>query len=166
MNLVEKSRKVKIKLDKMIPTDRRVNAGFVVYHRDKKGKIRYLMLKVKGEWTLSKGGIDPGESELEAAKRELWEEAGVKLEKIHGGFKHKLKFKPTVRVSKGGKAKQINVPKQETATFFLGKAKSDKVRLSGEHSAYTWAPPEKALVNIRDKERVVIAKAHKFLRKK
>lgn len=46
--------------------------------------VRHMILMGRrsdnGKWTLPGGGCDPGEHPVESAKRELWEEAGVKLD--------------------------------------------------------------------------------------
>ena len=53
----------------------RVRAGGVVINPE--GKI--LVVSQHGNsWSLPKGGIDPDEDELKAAKREIYEESGVK----------------------------------------------------------------------------------------
>lgn len=53
----------------------RISAGGVVINS--KGKI--LVVSQHGNsWSLPKGGIDPDEDEIRAAKREIYEESGVK----------------------------------------------------------------------------------------
>ncbi len=53
----------------------RVSAGGVVINNS--GKI--LIVSQHGNsWSLPKGGIDPDENEIDAAKREIYEESGVK----------------------------------------------------------------------------------------
>jgi 8-oxo-dGTP pyrophosphatase MutT (NUDIX family) len=51
-------------------------AGAVVFRRTERG-VRLLVLRAYRNWDFPKGRIEPGESELEAAKREVAEETGL-----------------------------------------------------------------------------------------
>lgn len=51
-------------------------AGAVVFRRTHDG-VRLLVLRAYGNWDFPKGLVEPGESELETAKRELAEETGL-----------------------------------------------------------------------------------------
>jgi 8-oxo-dGTP pyrophosphatase MutT (NUDIX family) len=58
---------------------KRHSAGGVVLNRE--GKV--LVVSQRGNsWSLPKGHIDPGEDELEAARREIYEETGVSKLKL------------------------------------------------------------------------------------
>lgn len=47
---------------------------------DSKGEIRFLLLYArKGYWQFPQGGIDKGESEVEALQREIFEETGFRV---------------------------------------------------------------------------------------
>lgn len=54
----------------------RLSAGIVVVHLAE-DKIRYLLLRAYRNWDFPKGMIEPGESALDAARRELVEETGL-----------------------------------------------------------------------------------------
>ena len=41
------------------------------------GKGEVILVSQKVSWSFPKGGIEKGESELETAKREIWEESGI-----------------------------------------------------------------------------------------
>ena len=64
-------------------------AGFIIY-KIKKGNVKVLGLKALpefrnrtgGTYDIPKGRIDPGESQLEAAHRELLEETGLRVKRI------------------------------------------------------------------------------------
>lgn len=48
---------------------------------ESEGQIKIVLVStIKGNWTLPKGVIDPGDSPQEAAIREAWEEAGIEGE--------------------------------------------------------------------------------------
>ena len=52
-------------------------AGAVVFRRTDRG-VRLLVLRAYKNWDFPKGLIEPGETELDAAKRETAEETGLK----------------------------------------------------------------------------------------
>lgn len=57
----------------------KVAAGGVVYCHDEAGQLRLLLIHDKyGAWTLPKGHLEPGETEAQAAYREIAEETGVR----------------------------------------------------------------------------------------
>ena len=61
--------------------NRQFSAGGVVY-RDDQPSREWLLIRPTGKqsWRLTKGHIDPGESSLQAAEREVEEEGGVEVE--------------------------------------------------------------------------------------
>lgn len=56
-------------------------ANVAVFHTDKVLLLRRTLEPAKGLWGLAGGGIDRGETPLEAAIRELWEETGLRYPK-------------------------------------------------------------------------------------
>jgi 8-oxo-dGTP pyrophosphatase MutT (NUDIX family) len=52
------------------------SAGAVVFRRTD-GGVRLLVLRAYKNWDFPKGEVDPGEEQLEAAKREITEETGL-----------------------------------------------------------------------------------------
>jgi 8-oxo-dGTP pyrophosphatase MutT (NUDIX family) len=54
-------------------------AGGIVYRRNKKGELEFLLTQdAKDRWTIPKGHIEPGETTRETAEREIQEETGLK----------------------------------------------------------------------------------------
>jgi 8-oxo-dGTP pyrophosphatase MutT (NUDIX family) len=51
-------------------------AGAVVFRRSERG-VRLLLLRAYQNWDFPKGMVEPGESELDAARREVEEETGL-----------------------------------------------------------------------------------------
>jgi 8-oxo-dGTP pyrophosphatase MutT (NUDIX family) len=51
-------------------------AGAVVFRRSERG-IRLLLLRAYQNWDFPKGLVEPGENELDAARREVEEETGL-----------------------------------------------------------------------------------------
>lgn len=65
---------------------------FVVYHLEDRNP-KFLIQKRKLHWKgyeFPKGGVEKGETELQALKREMSEEVGLKIKKI---YNHKIKGK-------------------------------------------------------------------------
>jgi len=58
----------------MVP--RKLAAGAVVFRRTADG-VRLLVLRAYKNWDFPKGMVEPGESELDAARRECAEETGL-----------------------------------------------------------------------------------------
>ena len=57
----------------------RLNVGLIVIND--KGKLLLCKRKNINSWQFPQGGIDFGESPLKAARRELYEEVGIKKER-------------------------------------------------------------------------------------
>lgn len=62
-----------------IEREREVSAGGVVWRRDPDGRICVVLVKPAGKdsWTLPKGNVEPAETAVEAAIREVSEETGL-----------------------------------------------------------------------------------------
>ncbi|MFP4524017.1 MAG: NUDIX domain-containing protein [Candidatus Woesearchaeota archaeon] len=128
------------------------SAGIVVV---KDGEYLLVHSKENEEWGLPKGHLEAGETEEEAAHRELYEESGVTVELVEG-FKEPVHY----RVHQG------KTPKR--ATYFLGIAVSegerthkdeiDEVRWCAYEEAYTLLP--------HDDLKEALDKAHRFLQER
>lgn len=57
-------------------TPGKLSAGTVVFRRTDRG-VRLLVLRAYKNWDFPKGRVEPGETELDAAKRECAEETGL-----------------------------------------------------------------------------------------
>ena len=100
-------------------------AGAICYLPDGK-KTYFLILRSAktGEWGPPKGHSEEGETELETAVRELYEEAGVRRVSFTPGFREILKY----TVEK--KSKTLN----KEVALYLCKLDDDDVRISPEHT--------------------------------
>lgn len=102
------------------------------------------------EWQFPQGGIDKGESVLEAAYRELSEETGIKevelIKEMPEGVKYYFPDAVKIKFSKSG-----NKNVGQNQHYVLFKLKNDKVRIDFETNpqeiefkAYRWAEIEEA----------------------
>ena len=127
------------------------SAGIVIFDG-----TRYLLLRYDaGHWDLPKGHVEAGESEHEAALRELQEETGLNAIIIQG-FEDRIHYVFT----KGGK------PIKKEVVFFVGKPMGTEVTLSHEHNDFAWLPYTEALKKMTfETAREVLRKADAFLKK-
>src|SRR3989338_9144000 len=102
------------------------SSGAIIFRED--GRVRkYLVLKYGyGHWDFPRGKIEEGESEEDAAIREIREETGITEIKFMDGFKESSEW-----VYSKGKEKV-----EKTVILFLVETVSDQVKLSSEHSDY------------------------------
>jgi 8-oxo-dGTP pyrophosphatase MutT (NUDIX family) len=112
-------------------------AGCVVHRRDGDSLRILLILDRYGRWTLPKGHLEPGETEEQAAVREVFEETTVvgALGPVVGRIAY--------NVMKNGQ------PREKQVTFFLmHAAASDAAPQAGEVAALEWFAPDEALARI------------------
>ena len=99
--------------------------GAVVY----RGKKFVLLKPTKSRnWSSPKGRMEKGETEEETARREIFEETGLK----------NLVFHPTFRKVNKYTMMREHGPIERHVIFFLAESKSGDVVLSDEHSAFEW----------------------------
>jgi len=148
------------------------SAGAIIFRKEpfdvaqgKDGKIYYLLLHYppvihrsgKEYWDLSKGHLEPGETEGKTVRREVEEETGLKDVKFISGFRETIKY--------FFKWEGKNILK--FVTFYLVKAKTEKVKISDEHMSYVWLVYEKALEKLTFKNaKEILKKANDHLSKK
>ena len=84
------------------------SAGFVVVHRGADGD-RYLLVNQVSHWSFPKGHIEEGETPIEAARRELFEETALSDISIIPGFEFKEEYV----------FKREGMPTHKTNVFFL-----------------------------------------------
>lgn len=133
---------------------REFSAGGVVFRKEPEG-ILWLVVKPKGseKWRLPKGWIGPGESSVEAAKREVQEEGGVEAEVL----------------GKLGNEKFFFVQDKQkifkTVTFYLMEYQQEaKGGFSWETEEIDWLPFEEAKERLAfDKEKEILEKAKEIL---
>ncbi len=131
------------------------SCGAVIFKREN-DQILYLTVeykKEKGYWGLVKGHVEKGETEHETARREIYEEVGLKDLTFYDGFRAEISYSPKPNTEK-------------LVVFFLAEAHSDNVQyLWDEHVAHQWLPPAEILSLLKyDLDRDVVRQADQFLR--
>ncbi|WP_437202310.1 bis(5'-nucleosyl)-tetraphosphatase [Planctomicrobium sp. SH664] len=102
----------------------------------------FLLMKHPDRWDLPKGHVDPGESDLECALREMEEETGIPRSAVtvDPGFEFRVQYYVQT-------ARENFVRKLKTLIIFLVSIPEPvKIRVT-EHEGYRWFPwpPEKEI---------------------
>jgi 8-oxo-dGTP pyrophosphatase MutT (NUDIX family) len=130
------------------------SAGFLIFKKDN-NTIKYLFLKSKGRYDVPKGVQETGESEFEAALRELREETGINEVKVIPLFKKKIEY--FYRLGKDNIKKEV--------TYFLGETNVDDIKVSKEHDGYEWLTKEEVFSKIKyENIRRLVEDAEKFIK--
>lgn len=137
-----------------LPEVKEYSAGVVVF-RHQGTQRRYLLLHYpSGHFDFPKGHLEAGETEIQAALRELEEETGISDVKLIDGFQdHVIYFFRS-------RGDLIN----KKVTFFVGITPDFNVKLSDEHQGYLWLDYEAAMAKITfDNSREILRKAEQFM---
>ena len=129
------------------------SAGIITFSR-KNHEIKYLVLHyLSGHWDFPKGKLEPNETLIDAAHRELHEETGLTAQQLPD-FEESLSY---VFKERG---KMI----EKTVTFFIGQTDEQGIRLSREHQGYRWLTFEEAYERLTYKNaRDILENAHRFI---
>ena len=135
------------------------SAGAVVFMRatDPPRIPVYLLLQyAAGHWGFPKGHVEAGESDVEAAQREIEEETGIPMhaQTFHFGFLEGNDYsfhRGRERVDK-------------EVVMYLVETGEEQVRLSHEHRDFAWLPFPDAEARLTfDNTRIVLRRAHEFI---
>jgi len=143
----------------MAPQKRHVrerSAGAVVFTNTPTGP-EYLLLRYGGgNWGFPKGHVEAGESDVQAAQREVEEETGIPVgaQKLLPGFEDDTDY----RFRRG------HVLVEKDVRFFLIESGVRDVRISHEHSAFAWLLYGPALERVSfEGPRRILQAAHAFI---
>ncbi len=126
------------------------SAGAIVFHRSE--QLEYLLL-FSNFWGFPKGHIERGESEQDAALREIREETGLDVKLIEG-------FRAVDDYWYQRKGERI----KKQAVFFLAEATNRDSKISWEHEEMAWLSFDEAIERLKFKNlREILTKANEFL---
>ncbi len=126
-------------------------------YREGKGRPSFLLLNYpSGHWDFVKGKMERGETERQTAAREAKEETGIDDLMFVDGFEQSIEY--------DFQHDGTSVHKQ--VVFFLAKTCASSIRLSHEHTGYTWMGFEDALERVTfENARSVLTNARSHLLK-
>lgn len=135
--------------------DERSAGAVVVFTSD--SKPEYLLLHyTAGHWDFPKGNIEAGETEREAAVREIREETGIADIEFVEAFSNTISYKYR-------RARRL-VDKQ--VVFFLALTKTRDVTISHEHIGFAWKSYDDAMEQLTYKSaRNLLEAAAQFMEK-
>lgn len=96
----------------------------------------FLLMRHRARLDLPKGHIDPGETELQCALRELWEETGITAEDIELDPAFRWTTEYYVDGRRYGQGERVH----KTVVIFLGKLIRDVSLKTTEHLGFEWVP--------------------------
>ena len=130
------------------------SAGIVLFRKEGPKKLFLLLHYPSGHWDFVKGKMEKGETTHETAIRETGEETGITdivfVENFEEWIEYNFKYQGELV--------------QKKVVFFLAETKMKEVKISHEHSGYTWIDYNTAMEKTTfDNARTVLTKAKKLL---
>jgi len=130
------------------------SAGIVLFRKEGSKKLFLLLHYPSGHWDFVKGKMEKDESTHETAIREAQEETGITdltfVENFEEWIEYNFKYQGELV--------------QKKVVFFLAETKTKEVKISHEHSGYTWMDYNSSMDKTTfDNAKTVLTKAHNLL---
>ena len=130
------------------------SAGIILFRKEGPKKLFLLLHYPSGHWDFVKGKMEKGETTHETAIRETREETGITdivfVENFEEWIEYNFKYQGELV--------------QKKVVFFLAETKMKEVKISHEHSGYTWMDYNTAMEKTTfDNAKTVLTKAEKLL---
>jgi 8-oxo-dGTP pyrophosphatase MutT (NUDIX family) len=110
------------------------SCGFILFSGNRTDPQKsFLLMKHLDRYDLPKGHVEPGESDLECALREMTEETGIAASavRIEPDFQYRSIYYPQA-------ARYNHQPIEKTLIIFLGWVDPHTTITSTEHPSYEW----------------------------
>jgi 8-oxo-dGTP pyrophosphatase MutT (NUDIX family) len=130
------------------------SAGIVLFRKEGVKKLFLLLHYPSGHWDFVKGKMEQGESTHQTAIRETKEETGITdivfIENFEEWIDYKFKYQGELV--------------QKKVVFFLAETKTKEIKISHEHSGYTWMDYNSSMEKTTfDNAKKVLTKAQRLL---
>ena len=130
------------------------SAGIVLYRKENTKNLFLLLHYPSGHWDFVKGKMEKNETTHETAIRETKEETGITdivfVENFEEWIQYNFKYQGELV--------------QKKVVFFLAETKTKEVKISHEHSGYTWLDYNSSMEKTTfDNAKTVLTKAQKLL---
>ena len=130
------------------------SAGIVLFRKEESKNLFLLLHYPSGHWDFVKGKMEKGESTHQTAVRETKEETGITditfVENFEEWIQYNFKYQGELV--------------QKKVVFFLAETKTEEVKISHEHSGYTWMDYNSSMEKTTfDNAQTVLTKAEKRL---
>ena len=130
------------------------SAGIVLFRKEGSKKLFLLLHYPSGHWDFVKGKMEKGESTHQTAIREAKEETGITDITFVENFEEWIEYN----------FKHQGELVQKKVVFFLAETKTKEVKISHEHSGYTWMDYNSSMEKTTfDNAKTVLTKAQKLL---
>ena len=135
------------------------SAGVIVYRLGENQEINYLMLYHGGDyWNFPKGHVEAGESEGEAAIRELQEEAGITVELIEG-WRQQTQFFFKEKHREG-----TPLIRKDFILYLAKAPEVAEIKISHEHRGFAWLDFKMSSKYLKFKNlKEILAEANSYL---
>ena len=130
-----------------------ISAGIILFNDNEDRKFLLLNYPSK-HWDFVKGKMEKGETTHQTAIREAKEETGITditfVENFEEWIKYNFKYQGELV--------------QKKVVFFLAETKTKEIKISHEHSGYTWLDYNESMEKTTfDNAKTVLTKAQKIL---
>ena len=130
------------------------SAGIVIFRKEETKNLFLLLHYPSGHWDFVKGKMEKGETTHQTAIREAKEETGITditfVENFEEWIKYNFKYQGELV--------------QKKVVFFLAETKTKEIKISHEHSGYTWLDYNESMEKTTfDNAKTVLTKAQKLL---
>ena len=130
------------------------SAGIVLFRKEGSKKLFLLLHYPSGHWDFVKGKMEQEESTHQTAVRETKEETGITDITFVDNFEEWIQYN----------FKYQGELVQKKVVFFLAETKTEKIKISHEHSGYTWLDYNSSMEKTTfDNAKTVLTKAQKLL---
>jgi len=130
------------------------SAGIVIFRKEETKNLFLLLHYPSGHWDFVKGKMEKDETTHQTAIREAKEETGITeitfIENFEEWIEYNFKYQGELV--------------QKKVVFFLAETKTKEIKISHEHSGYTWLDYNSSMEKTTfDNAKTVLIKAQKLL---